>query len=91
MDQANLRRFSSSGDAFVHPKYSLLKCFFTGYCGYLQGQTLTLKLAMWKMLLNGEINYYSSKKPFLLNGSIVLCKYKVYATTKVQSTVKNRR
>ena len=88
MHQENLRIFSSSGDTFVHPKYSLLKCFFTGYCGYIQ---VTLKLAMWKILLNGEINYYNSKKPFLLSGSIVLCKYKVCATMKVQSTVKNRR
>lgn len=88
----HVRRFASLGDAFVHPKYSLLNsCLFPGYCGCIQGQTVSLKLAMWKMLLNGEINYYNSKKPFLLYGSAVLCKYKVCATMAVRSTVKNRR
>ena len=88
----HVRRFACLGDAFVHPKYSLLNsCLFTGYCGCIQEQTVSFKLAMWKMLLNGEINYYNSKKPFLLYGRIVLCKYKVCATVEVRRTVKNRR
>lgn len=88
----HVRRFACSGDAFVHPKYSLLNsCLFTGYCGCIQGQTVILRLAMWQMLLDGEINYDNSKKPFLLYGRIVLGKYKVCTTLEAQSTVKNRR
>lgn len=74
----HMRRFACSGDAFVHPKYSLLNsCLLTGYCGCIQGQTVILRLAMWQMLLDGEINYDNSKKPFLVYGSIVLGKYNV--------------